>query len=173
MINKSYLLILLLLLPFGLCAQSQAPSFSLLNSLEAMKKERVSAQNDFFTSQRKLVVKLDSKITPSEAEVAQCIEAIKRVQNLRYSFGLDAREYCRIYFPMTSNQSQNKIGKAEMENELGKLFSYKLKTDSPLTKKDLDEVALCLRSMFNILRLDVSLRFERDQEIMYRLGYGR
>jgi hypothetical protein len=173
MMNKSYLLILLLLVPFSLCGQSQAPSFSLLSSLEAMKKERVSAQNDFFTTQRKLVVKMDSKITPSEAEVAQCIEAIKRVQNLRYSFGLDTREYCRIYFPMTTNQSQNKMGKAEMDTELEKLFSYKLKTDSPLAKKDLDEVALCLRSMFNILRLDVSLRFDRDPEIMHKLGYGR
>lgn len=117
---------------------------------------------------------MDSKITPTDAEITQCLEAITRIQNLRYSFGLDTSfNLCRIGFKETNNRSQNQLGRAEFKAELEKLFSYNLKKEPPLTKKDLDEAALCLRSMFNLLRLEVYLYLNNDSNIMERLGYGR
>ena len=175
MIKKPHLILFCLLFStLGLYGQSPAPSLKLLPSLEAISKERVSVQNDFFNTQRKLVVKMDSKITLTDAEITQCLEAITRIQNLRYSFGLDTSDfYCRIRFKETNNQSQNQLGRAEFKAELEKLFSYNLKKEPPLTKKDLDEAALCLRSMFNLLRLEVYLYLNNDSNIMERLGYGR
>lgn len=175
MIKKLPLIIFYLILSsFALYGQSQTQPISLLPSLEAIKKERVSVQNDFFNTQRKLVVKMDSKINLTDAEIAECLASIARIQNLRYSFGLDTSDnYCRISIKETSNRSQNQMGSAELKDELEYLFSYKLKKEPPLTKKDLDEAALCLRRMFNILRLEIYLNLSNDSNIMERLGYGR
>jgi hypothetical protein len=145
--------------------QTKAQPVTLLQSIELIKKERLSAQDQFHVIQSKIGAP-GAKPTPDELK--QYADAVIRIKNLRYSFGFD-QILRRVYFRQSSNQTQNKLGEEEFNKAYSALIGYDLKTEPPFTAKDIDQASLCLRSMFRIVGLDIMLNTNSDIEILKKI----
>ena len=142
-------------------SQTNNSSVKLLQSIEQIKKERILAQDQFHIIQSKISA---PGAKPSLDELKQYTEAVIRIRNLRYSFGLDSN-YVRVYFRRTNNKTQNKLGEEEYLKTYGDLIGYDLKTEPPFSTKDINQASLCLRSMFKLASLDVVLNTNFDHSI--------
>ena len=146
-------------------SQTKAQPVTLLQTIELIKKERISTQDQFHIIQSKIGAP-GAKPTPDELN--RYADAVRRIKNLRYSFGLDPI-LRRVYFRKTSNQTQNKLGEEEFGKAYSALIGYDLKTEPPFTANDIDQASLCLRSMFKIANLDIILNTQSDKEILKRI----
>jgi hypothetical protein len=145
--------------------QTKVQSVTLLQTIELIKKERISTQDQFHIIQSKIGAP-GAKPTPDELKLYA--DAVVRIKNLRYSFGYDPL-LRRVYFRTSSNQTQNKLGEEEFGKAYSALIGYDLKTEPPFTAKDIDQASLCLRSMFKIVNLDIVLNTQPDKEILKRI----
>ena len=164
---KKYLMVGLILLTHFIPAQSQSTktSVTLLQTIELIKKERLNTQDQFHIIQSKIGAP-GAKPTPDELK--QYSDAVIRIKNLRYSFGLDPI-YRRVYFHRTNNQTQNKLGDEQYTKFYSSLISYDLNTEPPFTAKDIDQASLCLRAMFEIARLEIDLDTKSDSIILKKI----
>lgn len=147
-------------------SQDTAQPVALLQTIELIKKERIAAQDQFHVIQSKIGA---PGARPTLDQLKQYTEAVIRIKNLRYSFGLDS-SLRRVYFQRSSNQSQNKLGEEEFNKAYDSLIGYTLKTEPPFTAKDIDQASLCLRSMFKIANQNVFLNTNADNAILYSIG---
>jgi len=145
--------------------QTKAQPVTLLQAIELIKKERISTQDQFHIIQSKIGAP-GAKPTPDELN--RYADAVRRIKNLRYSFGYDPL-LRRVYFRTSSNQTQNKLGEEEFGKAYSALIGYDLKTEPPFTAKDIDQASLCLRSMFRIVNLEITLNTQSDNEILKRI----
>jgi len=145
--------------------QTKAQSVTLLQTIELIKKERISTQDQFHIIQSKIGAP-GAKPTPDELK--QYADAVIRIKNLRYSFGYDTT-LRRVYFRKTNNQTQNKLGEEEFGKAYSALIGYDLKTVPPFSPTDIDQASLCLRSMFKIVNLDIVLNTASDIEIQKKI----
>ena len=146
-------------------SQTKVQSVNLLQTIELIKKERILTQDEFHIIQSKIGAP-GAKPTPDELK--QYADAVRRIKNLRYSFGLDPI-LRRVYFRKTNNQTQNKLGEEEFGKAYSLLIGYDLKIEPPFTANDIDQASLCLRSMFKIANLDIVLNTQSDKEILKRI----
>ena len=164
--NRCFLIAILLftkLIPaFG---QTKTQTVTLLQTIELIKKERVSAQDEFHVIQSKIGA---PGAKPTLDQLKQYSTAVIRIKNLRYSFGVDS-SLTRVYFQRSSNQTQNKLGEEEFSKAYGSLIGFDLKTEPPFSAKDIDQASLCLRAMFTIVNLKVELDTSSDSQIQYRI----
>ncbi len=145
--------------------QDKAKPVTLLQTIELIKKERIAAQDEFHIIQSKIGA---PGARPSLDQLKQYTKAVIRIKNLRYSFGLDS-SLRRVYFQRSNNQSQNKLGEEEFSKAYDSLIGYTLKTEPPFSAKDIDQVSLCLRSMYTIVNLKVELSTNYDSSIEYQI----
>jgi hypothetical protein len=145
--------------------QTKAQSVTLLQTIELIKKERISTQDQFHIIQSKIGAP-GAKPTPDELK--QYADAVIRIKNLRYSFGYDTT-LRRVYFRKTTNQTQNKLGEEEFGKAYSALIGYDLNTVPPFSPTDIDQASLCLRSMFKIVNLDIVLNTSSDIEIQKKI----
>ena len=145
--------------------QDKVQPVTLLQTIELIKKERILTQDQFHIIQSKIGAP-GAKPTPDELK--QYADAVRRIKNLRYSFGYDPI-LRRVYFRKTNNQTQNKLGEEEFGQAYSAMIGYDLKTEPPFSAKDIDQASLCLRSMFKIANLDIILNINSDKEILKRI----
>ena len=145
--------------------QDKAKPVTLLQSIEEIKKERIAAQDEFHVIQSKIGT---PGARPTLEQLKQYTNAVIRIKNLRYSFGVDAN-YRRVYFCWSNNQTQNKLGEEEFNKTYSELTGYNLKIEPPFTLKDIDQASLCLRAMYKIVNLKIELNTISDSAIEYKM----
>ena len=146
-------------------SQTAQSSVTLFQTIEQIKDERISAQNEFHPIQ-KIIGAPGSK--PTADELKKYADAVLRIKNLRYSFGLDL-QLRRVYFKKTNNQTQNKLGEDKFGKSYNALIGYKLNTTPPFSAKDIDQASLCLRAMFEIVQTELVLNINSDEQILKKI----
>ena len=147
-------------------SQDTTQPVALLQTIELIKKERIAAQDQFHVIQSKIGA---PGARPTLDQLKQYTDAVIRIKNLRYSFGLDS-SLRRVYFQRSSNQTQNKLGEEELNKAYDSLIGYVLKTEPPFSARDIDQASLCLRAMFKITNLNIYLNTNPDRAILNRIG---